>query len=160
MKKIALPILMLLMLSCSTKTTDLIIVSDSDIELDKVNEVTITRVQKGNNQTNDSGAEYLNYSLYLTDNEKDVPLKIAKGKTNANCKSNAINIQNGSELKNTFNRNILFKKEEKGIFVYIDCISEVYQFSYENEQNAKVKLIIEDKIYPKVKDSIVFNLKI
>jgi len=160
MKKIALPILMLLMLSCSTKTTDLIIVSDSDIELDKVNEVTITRVQKGNNQTNDSGAEYLNYSLYLTDNEKDVPLKIAKGKTNANCKSNAINIQNGSELKNTFNRNILFKKEEKGVFVYIDCISEVYQFSYENEQNAKVKLIIEDKIYPKVKDSIVFNLKI
>ena len=160
MKKIALPILMLLMLSCSTKTTDLIIVSHSDIELDKVNEVTITRVQKGNNQTNDSGAEYLNYSLYLTDNEKDVPLKIAKGKTNANCKSNAINIQNGSELKNTFNRNILFKKEEKGVFVYIDCISEVYQFSYENEQNAKVKLIIEDKIYPKVKDSIVFNLKI
>lgn len=160
MKKIALPILILLMLSCSTKTTDLIIVSDSDIELDKVNEVTITRVQKGNNQTNDSGAEYLNYSLYLTDNEKDVPLKIAKGKTNANCKSNAINIQNGSELKNTFNRNILFKKEEKGVFVYIDCISEVYQFSYENEQNAKVKLIIEDKIYPKVKDSIVFNLKI
>src|SRR5690554_8215294 len=160
MKKIALPILMLLMLSCSTKTTELIIVSDSDVGLDKVNEVTITRVQKGNNQTNDSGAEYLNYSLYLTDNEKDVPLKIAKGKTNANCKSNAINIQNGSELKNTFNRNILFKKEEKGVFVYIDCISEVYQFSYENEQNMKVKLIIEDKIYPKVKDSIVFNLKI
>ncbi|HLW62754.1 MAG TPA: hypothetical protein VKY33_05070, partial [Flavobacterium sp.] len=74
--------------------------------------------------------------------------------------SNAINIQNGSELKNTFNRNILFKKEEKDIFVYIDCISEVYQFSYENEQNMKVKLIIEDKVFPKVKDSVVFNLKI
>ncbi len=36
MKKIALPILMLLLISCSTKTTDLIIVSNSDVELNKV----------------------------------------------------------------------------------------------------------------------------
>lgn len=160
MKKLSCIFLLgLLFISCSTKTTDLIIESNPNVVLEKMNEIKITRIQKGNSQTNDSNEEYLNYYLFLVKNGKDIPLKIVEDKTNNNCEQNRINIQNGSKLSNIFNRDILFKKEENSIFVYVDCVLSVYQFPYENKQNLSIKLIIEDKKFTQVKDSVIFNLK-
>src|SRR5690606_25322387 len=112
--------------------------SNPNVVLEKMNEIKITRIQKGNSQTNDSNEEYLNYYLFLVKNGKDIPLKIVEDKTNNNCEQNRINIQNGSKLSNIFNRDILFKKEENSIFVYVDCVPSVYQFPYENKQNVSI----------------------
>lgn len=149
----------LLLISCTSKTTGLIVSSKTDIELGKPNQLKITRIQQGHTQTNDSNEEVLNYYFFLIEEEKDIPLNIAENKKNVKCEQNTINVQNGSELSNVFNKDILLERENNDVFIYIDCLHDVYRFTYENEKDIKIKLIVEDKKYIKARDSIVFSLK-